>query len=259
MIPDGETFLFGTSKLSLAAPSVTMTGHSFGGKDRFPGTSRDDCGGILVHLLHCFDLTHRDLPFDLPGMRWLPLYYCFDFRVNTMGYRFRDNQSLEFFFDHDDPYTSASESWPDDNYPEAFPQASIQVEPLPYDPTNLDDAKTWSGVFGIDELSLQDRESLRSEILKFMKLFGEYEPESEEEIWERIHMPFIQGPPESRCLNPTCDFSLKERPGQLCTIAITGNSPIAGVKIFGPHGDGVMLTFQACQKCQTIRVENQCS
>lgn len=259
MIPDGETYLFGDNKISLATPTRGKSRHTFGGKDRFRGSSRADCDGILVHLLHCFDLTDNDLPFDLPGMRWLPLYYCFDFRVNTIGYRFRDDESLEFFFDRDDPHTSEKEEWPDDNYPLEFPEVAIQVDALTYDPTNFDDVKVWTGVFGIGKLSPQDQERLRDDTLQWFEICNAPEPESEEELWDGAHMPFMQGRPGSQCMNPVCEYSQQERQGQLRTIAITGNTPVDGVHVFGPHGDGIMFIFQACEKCQTIRVENQCS
>ena len=36
---------------------------------------RYDCDGILIHLLHRLDLTDPAIPFSIPGLRWLPLYY----------------------------------------------------------------------------------------------------------------------------------------------------------------------------------------
>ncbi len=84
-------------------------------------SSRKDCNGILIHLLHRLNLDDPAIPIAIPGIRWLPFYYCFDFRANDLGYRLITEDSLVTFFPDDDPNVADREEWPDEDYPLEFP------------------------------------------------------------------------------------------------------------------------------------------
>jgi hypothetical protein len=131
-----NTLLFGNYRIATATSVPSKYEPTFGGPHDRKGTSRDDCNGILIHLLHRLDLTDPAIPFRIPGIRWLPFYYCFDFRANDLGYRLISDEELVTYFPEDDPNVSKEESWPDDNYPQEFPRSRIQVAAHDYDPTS---------------------------------------------------------------------------------------------------------------------------
>jgi hypothetical protein len=205
--------------------------------------------------LHRLDLSDPAIPIVIPGVRWLPLSYCFEFRANDLGYRLLSEESLVTFFPDDDPNVASEESWPDDNYPLEFQKSSIEVARYPYDPTKLDDAYAWAGVFGIDRLSEADQEAAKKRVAEEVEGLGFYPPESEEEYSEALSWPFAQGKPVGECLNPGCPNHTKK--GQLSTIALLPAEPVEGVHTFGRCGVAVQLVFQLCERCYTIRVTNQ--
>lgn len=249
-----NTYLFGDCRIAVAGAGRGPYGHTFGGPPDRKGTSREDCKGILIHLLHRLDLTDPAIPLTLPGMRWLPLYYCFDFRANDLGYRLISDDQLITYFPTDDRNVSQEESWPDDNYPLEFPKSDIQVAPYPYDPTDLEDAYQWAGIFGIEKLSRTDRATARRRISEMMEGLGFYPPETDEEFDESLSSPFSQGKPDSPCLNPGC--ANHSRKGQLTTVAVMPSEPVEGVHLFGPSR-GIQLIFRMCPLCHTFRVSNQ--
>jgi hypothetical protein len=120
-MPALNTFLFGDYRITTVTGGRSKYRHTFGGPHDRKGTAREDCNGILIHLLHRLDLTDPAIPFTLPGVRWLPFYYCFDFRANDLGYRLMSDEELVTFFPSDDPNVSKEESWPDDDHPLEFP------------------------------------------------------------------------------------------------------------------------------------------
>lgn len=252
-----RTFLFGDYTIAAAGSGRGRYAHTFGGPHDRKGASRADCHGILIHLLHRFDLRDPAIPITIPGIRWLPLYYCFDFRANDLGYRLTSDESLVTYFPDDDPNVSDHEEWPDDDYPPEFPHSGIKVEPYAYDPTDLEDAYAWAGVFGIDKLSKRDQAAAKKRAAQESEDLGLGAPETEEDFREALSSPFLQGRPDDRCLNPRCPNHKKE--GRLFTIALMLAEPVKGVHTFGREGGDVRLIFQMCGKCYTIRVGNECT
>jgi hypothetical protein len=250
-----RSFLFGDFSIATASTGQGRYGHTFGGPHDRKGTSREDCDGILIHLLHRLDLSDPAIPIAIPGVRWLPFYYCFDFRVNDLGYRLVSEESLVTFFPRDDPHVTREESWPADDYPPEFPRSSIEAAPYPYDPMKLDDAYAWAGVFGIGRLSKTDQAAAKERAAQEAELLGLDSPETDEDYQDALSRPFMQGKPDSVCLNPSCPNHT--RTGQLSTIALVPAEPVKGVHTFGPWGGGVQLIFQLCGRCYTIRVSNQ--
>lgn len=252
-----NTILFGDYRIATASSGRGIFGHTFGGPHDRKGTSRADCNGILIHLLHRLDLTDPALPISIPGVRWLPLYYCFDFRANELGYRLISDDELVTFFPTDDLNVSKEESWPDDEgYPQEFPRSEIKIEAYDYDPTRLEDAYRWAGVFGIGKLSEADRVAAKERAANDMECLGFGVPETESEFEAALSRPFIQGKPASPCLNPEC--SNRTERGRLTTVAIVPAEPVAGIHTFGRWGGEVELIVQMCPKCYAFRVSNQC-
>jgi hypothetical protein len=252
-----KTFLFGENTIATACSGRSRFGHTFGGPHDRSGAAREDCGGILIHLLHRLDLEDPAIPIAIPGIRWLPFYYCFDFRANDLGYRLVSDESLVTFFPDDDPNVTGREEWPDEDYPLEFPRSRIELASHDFDPRNLDDAYAWAGVFGIGRLSAADQAEAKRRVAEEADLLGFYPPETEEEYREALTNPFAQGKPNGICLNPLCP-NHGER-GRLTTIALMPAEPVRGVHTFGRLGDGVELIFQKCSLCHTIRVSNQCT
>ncbi len=251
-----KTFLFGDCTIATASRGRSAYGHTFGGPHDRKGTSREHCNGILIHLLHRLDLTDPAIPITIPGIRWLPFYYCFDFRANDLGYRLISDELLVTFFPSDDPNVSAKEEWPGDDYPGKFPRCSIKIAPYDYDPMELEDAYLWAGIFGLGKLSKADQAAAKNRAAEEAELTGYGELETEEEFQEQLCSPFMQGKPNKLCLNPRCANHRKQ--GQLSTIALMPAEPVKGVHTFGQLGSGVRLIFQLCSKCYTVRVSNEC-
>lgn len=251
-----RTFLFGEGRIATAAAGMGAFGHSFGGPHDRKGAAREDCGGILIHLLHRLDLADPAVPIAIPGVRWLPLYYCFDFRANDLGYRLISDDRLVTYFPEDDPNVTAEEEWPDGDYPAEFPRSPIDVASHPYDPTDADDALRWSGIFGIGQLTPDDRESVRRRLSDHLESIGFDAPETEEEFEEALSHPFLQGKPDSPCLNPECPD--RHHKGRLVPIALMPAEPIPGLHLYGRWESGVRLIFRICPRCSTIRASNEC-
>lgn len=251
-----DTFLFGGHRVAAAAAGAGRYGHTFGGPHDRAGAARADCGGILIHLLHRLDLTDPAVPFSVPGVRWLPFYYCFDFRANDLGYRLLSDGALVTYFPKDDPNVTDHEEWPDENYPPEFPRSGINIVPVAYDPTNLEDAYRWAGVFGIGKLSDRDQAAAKARVAEKQEALGFYAPGTDQEYEEALSGPFVQGRPNNTCLNPDCPNHAHR--GRLSTIAIVPAEPVPGVHTFGRHGGGVQLIVQLCGICHTIRTSNQC-
>jgi hypothetical protein len=252
-----KTYLFGNDTIATASRGRSRYGHTFGGPHDRSGTSREDCNGILIHLLHRLDLEDPAIPIAIPGVRWLPFYYCFDFRANDLGYRLVSEESLVTYFPEHDRNVTDHEEWPDDDYPLEFPKSSIKVAAHDYDPTNLEDAYAWAGIFGIGKLSIANQALVKNRVLEELEGLGLDVPATEQEFQEALSNPFMQGKPNASCLNPRCpNHNMK---GQSTTFALMPAEPVKGVHTFGPWGAGVQLIFQMCRKCYTIRVSNQCT
>lgn len=251
-----NTFLFGDNRIATATSGQSRHEHTFGGPHDRKGTSREDCNGILIHLLHRLDLTDPAIPFAIPGVRWLPFYYCFDFRANDLGYRLISDEELVTFFPKDDPNVTDHEEWPGEDYPLEFPKSSIKIVNNDYDPTDLEDAYRWAGVFGIGKLSKRDQAAAKKRVAELMDGLDLGVPATEKDFDEALSSPFMQGRPDSPCLNPKCSNRNKKR--LLSPIALMPAEPVKGVHTFGRWGGGVQLVFLICPKCYTIRVSNQC-
>jgi hypothetical protein len=252
-----KTYLFGKHLIATASSGDSSYSHTFGGPHDRRGISREDCKGIHIHLLHRLDLRDPSIPIVIPGIRWLPLYYCFDFRVNELGYRLISDDSLIAFFHENERNVTKTEEWPDEDFPLEFPRSSISIAPYAYNPKKLDDAYEWSGIFGIGNLSKADQARAKKRIAGERKGLGFHAPETDEEFDAELSSPFAQGKPNTKCMNPDCPKHKED--GRLSTIALMPDEPVRGVRTFGEMGRGVELIFQMCGQCHTICVSNQCT
>ena len=207
--------------------------------------------------MHRINLEDPLIPLNVPGVQWLPLYYCFDFRVNELGYRLTSDEDLEVFFNNDDPHVSTDEEYPADDFPTEFSKSDIALDRFAYDPTNRDDAYRFGAVFGLDRLSRVDRKSVLDEHAEHMEMLLDWRPDTEEELLEELASPFAQGRPNSRCLNPDC--SNNTATGSLAVIALMPAEPVPGVYTFGGRYHEGQLIFELCPRCHTIHVSNQCT
>ena len=229
-------------------------GHKFGGAHDRRGADRNSCDGLLIHLLHRLNLDDPEVPISVPGIKWLPLYYVFDYRANELGYQLLSDDEMTTFFPEDENI-AGSEEWPFEDYPLEFPESSIIVSRYDYDPTEPKDAKNWAGIFGISKLAEQEQETMKSALAKRLVEIGYYKPETEEDLMEYLSEPLIQGRPDSSCLNPECsNFNHRKT---LDIIATISPEPIAGLRLWGRMD--VQLIYEMCPKCYTIRVSNQCT
>ncbi len=249
---DSSTLCFHDHRVTCAKEGISKYGHTFGGPIAHPGATRKKCKGRLLHLLHRINLQDPVIGLKIPGVQWLPLYYCFDFRVNAFGYRLTSDADLQVYFWRKEQNVSKEESFPDDDYPTEFPQRKIALKRFSYDPTNRKDAFSMAGVFGIDRLSAKDRAwVLRQEAATSIS------SETEEELLASLSSPFVQCRPNSQCPNPDCkNHAIR---GALQPIALVPNEPVKGVQLFGLYEDDVQLIFELCPDCNTIHVCNQCT
>lgn len=245
--------LFGELKIVDAVAGQSDFAHTFGGPADRNKALPEHTHGIRLHLLHRFDLSDPLIPFSIPGLKWLPLYYVFDFRANQVGYTLSSDSSMTTFFPTDDPNVSSTESWPASDFPMQFAKHPIGISAHSFDPTNLDDSETWAGVFGIDHLTAKQRTTLKKRISKQCKAIGENPPDGDD-LSDFLCSPFWQGPPGNGCLNPDC--KKHQLPNCLNVFAIVPYEPIPGLQIWG--GADVQTIFEICPNCYTIRASNQC-
>lgn len=252
-----STLFFHDEKVTSATAGTSKYGHTFGGSIAHDGAARQRCLDRQLHLLHRINLDDPLMGAAIPGVQWLPLYYCFDFRVNELGYRLSSDDDIEVFFWPDEPNVSAVEGFPDDDYPMEFPRCSIQLDWSPYDPTDRKEAYSLGAVFGIDKLSQDDRRWVLEQEAEQFEMANGYRPDTEEELLEALSFPFAQARPNSACPNPAC--SNHSTHGNLSVLALMPAEPVPDVQTFGSWGGGVQLIFELCPECHTVHVSNQCT
>jgi hypothetical protein len=245
--------LFGKLKIVDAVSGHARYAHTFGGPPDRDAALPEHTHGIRLHLLHRFDLADPLIPISIPGLKWLPLYYVFDFRANQVGYTLQSDSSMTTFFPADDPNVSSEESWPASGFPMEFARHDIKLTAHPFDLRNLDDACEWAGIFGIGHLDDSQRAVLRKRVEEYCHRMGEYPPDGDD-LSEYLCSPFSQGPPNSCCINSKCENHEVRK--SLRVFAIVPHEPVPGLEIWG--GAYVQTIFEICPLCNTIRSSNQC-
>ena len=145
-IETSMTHVFGDLTIVDATAGSSSYGHTFGGPVDRSDALPDKTNGIRLHMLHRFDMNDPLMPIQLPGLRWLPLYYVFDFRANEVGYQLTSDSKMITFFSDNEPNISDAESWPADDFPLEFSSHPIRLALHDFDPTDLDDVARWAGI-----------------------------------------------------------------------------------------------------------------
>jgi hypothetical protein len=194
-----------------------------------------------LDLVYTFDTADPAFPVQIPGIRFLPLYYSFRYNGGACGYRVKSEDEIEVFYmetykvERDFRYTG---------YPLHFPERSVRLVPVSYEQHK-------SLVFyleaGIEALGDADRKMVTKELhYPFTQLGG-------------IHRMW-QGVPTVACPNPSCEYS--EYNCFMDVFAVVWNEPHSGVFLWDaetPDGCDVQIIFQICPKCRSIHACNRCT
>jgi len=246
MAYEAHPMVFADKKVTAISPGASEYGHLFGGESCV-------CSGRRIHRLF-------EINFDDPAVPCVPslqgrveLFYCFDFRENLIGYL--PSNRNDFFFDELDNNTSQHEEFPTENYPFVFPLQEVRVTKLPYNSASPSDAIAFAGVFGIDDLAPQDRESvLQQERFDYELVNGE-PPENEAGLIKSLSGPLLQEVPSGICLNPECAcFRTGEK---LLPFCVVPSQPVHQFWLFGADQQNVQVVFEVCVSCGTVVASNQ--
>src|SRR5262245_53252080 len=120
--------------LTSAKHGVGEFGNSYGGPPEHAGANREHRNDRLLHLLHRITLSAPVIQLRIPGIQWLPLYYCFDFRVNAFGYQLSSDGEMRVYFWPNEPNVSEREEYPDKDFPKQFPKTGIALGRYAFDP-----------------------------------------------------------------------------------------------------------------------------
>lgn len=248
--------LFGNERIAELVEGSGPYRHEFGGPVVHRGARPRDCRGHRMHLLYRLDQSDPLLPFRVPGIERVPLYYCFDLSMAQVGYRCLDDERVKVYLRRQKDINPGENYYPSEDFPEAFPHRSIRLKRIAYHPGSPKDALAYSGIFGLGKLSPRARKTILTQRRKlFEGLFGDT-PKSDDELLEWTANPFHQDRPNSRCVNPKCQWNRK--PGGLEPICVLGGEPIKGVPLFCTDED-VQIIFEKCRDCHAFVVTNQCT
>ena len=239
------------------ADSPGPYGHTFGGPLERSGTSREECGDLHLHRVMLLDQTDPAVPKVVPEIRWLPLYYCFDFRANVIGYRVLSEDAVRVFLRENDPHVTSEESWIRRDFPATLPVRPLVADRRPFEPHNPEHAWRYGGVFGVEHLGRNERLAVRRFETEHA-LIGLNDPTWPTPLADQLGMPFFQGKPDNVCLNPECPLPEAPRPnerGRLKTFAIVENAPIEDFYFTGRY-DNFRLIYEVCRDCWSIHVSN---
>lgn len=229
-------------------------GHTFGGDAPYAGLAMD--GGPPVHLLLRLDLADPAVGLELPGIRWLPLLCAIRYGACDLGYRVVSDDEVAILHRRE---PEAWEGFPCEGYPDRLPPEPVAFREVPYDPANPRDALSYAGVFGYDALS----EEQLAGLARFVVEEGLYDPTfmdwetPEEYVREGVGFPFVQGPPEEDCPDPSCPNH--GRASSLRTLAIFREGEEGARRLWGPNCGDLQIIYQVCPICRAIRTTNQCT
>ena len=242
--------LFGYNPKSRVEGSIgteSKSTHTFGGQ-----TSDFDIvladAPLPLHLIYRIDVRDPLVPFWLPGVRYLPLLYCFNYGTECC-YQVLSDTNIKLLH----PCKKAK-YFPPWEAPNSFPRLALSFSQQPYDPTNADDVLNWKGIFGWDELTENERERALDLVRERTSLTADDGPEADwtyaDAIRSMYHPPFAQSKPYNSCGHPDCEDS------QLRVIALQDN--VEESEMIWPD-PGVQTIWEMCSSCRCITVSNQCT
>jgi len=214
--------------------------HVFGGTAKHKGVTPKGCK-LPLHLVYTFDTADPAFPLQIPGIRFLPLYYPFPYDAGACGYRVKSEIEIEVFYMET---KKVERDFPFADYPLQFPERSVRLASISYEQHK-------SLVFyleaGVAALSGADREMIAKDYqYPFTQLGG-------------IHRMW-QGIPTVACPNPSCEYSKYEC--LMDVFAVVWNEPHPGVFLWDREtadNCDVQIIFQICPKCQSIHACNRCT
>lgn len=230
-------------------------GHCFGGAADYAGLTANE-GQPPVHLLFRLNMADPAVGVTLDGVQWLPLLCAIRYGACDLGYRVLSDGVIKIL------YQEEAEAWDDfpyDGYAEKLRSQPMSLVEARYDPGNPRDALLCAGVFGYDALTPVQFDKLVRYVVKHRMydpdIFGWKSPE--EYLREGNPWPFVQGPPNRACPEPSC--ANRQRRGSLRTFAIFEEEEKKVRKLWGPNCDGLQIVYQICPLCGAIHTSNQCT
>jgi hypothetical protein len=245
-----------TSKTILSKVARVIEGtderflHIFGGSRQHKGTTPQGCE-VPLHLVYTFDTTDPAFVLQIPGIRYLPLYYSFPYNAGACGYRVKSETEIEVLYMET---KEVERDFPYEGYPSEFPEQRVRLAPISYE-----QHKTL--VFyleaGVEALRAEDRKLIIDEYnYPFTQIGGV------QRMWQDI--------PSVACPNPSCSNS--KHSCFMEVFAVVWNQPHKGVflwemprkKVYQWEKDDddscdTQLIFQFCPKCFSIHVCNRCT
>ncbi|GDY21705.1 hypothetical protein LBMAG56_30520 [Verrucomicrobiota bacterium] len=214
--------------------------HVFGGPAKHKGVTPKGCKQPLHHL-YTFDTADPAFPVQIPGIRFLPLYYSFPYNAGACGYRIKTETEIEVLYMET---KKVERDFPYPDYPSQFPKLRVHLAPISYEQHK-------SLVFyleaGIEALSDADRKFIAKDCrYPFTQLGGIHR------MWQDI--------PEVACPNPLCEYSKYEC--FMDVFAVVWNEPHPGIFLWDREtaaGCDVQVIFQICPKCYSIHACNRCT
>lgn len=230
---------FTMSSIARVVPNqISAFQHLFGGSPTHRGIVPH--GNIQpLHLLYTFDTDDPLFPIHIPGIRYLPLYYCFPYNAGAMSYRVVSDDEIQILFmetnhvEHDFPY---------ENYPNEFPAVPVSLVPISNEENGiLTRSVLTDDWFDIESLPKSDRQFLRQSCYPFTQIGGE------QRMW--------QGVPDAYTYNQR--WHHKEL---MDVFAVIWNNPVPNVHLWDDEpNDDTQIIFQFCPKCHSIYVCNRCT
>ena len=241
--------LFEHDSKSIVRDEIGRSGdfaHTFGG-DPIDFELRFVDAPMPLHLIYRIDLSDPEIPLDVPGVRWLPLLYCFNYGTECCYQVLSDSEVVLL------SPLNQEHHWPPWDAPKSFPLNQTCFSRVPYDPRDANDALSYKGIFGWDEL---DRDELDKALI-LARDWCSYTEDGPDPDWTyedvircMYEPPFVQGAPDNPCKNPSCD-------NRRCKVIATQDTVVDSELIWpSPY---VQTIWEFCNACNSIIATNQSS
>jgi hypothetical protein len=211
--------------------------HLFGGRIPYSGITPTGCK-LPLHLLYRFDTDDPAFPLKIPGVRFLPLFFPFQYDGGACGYRVKSDTEIEILYLQNKRIVK---DFPYEDYPSEFDERHVRLEPITYEQHKVI-AFLLEG--GEKALSKKDHKLLFTDLrYPFSQLGGIHE--------------LKQGFPDVACPEPTCENS---RCSDFMEVfAVVWHEPHPGVFLWDSSADDVQLIFLICPTCHALHACNRCS
>jgi hypothetical protein len=215
--------------------------HVFGGAGKHKGVTPKGCK-LPLQLVYTFDTADPAFPFQIPGIRFLPLYYSFQYNAGACAYRVKSETEIEVLYMET---KKVGRDFPYADYPSQFPERRVRLAPISYE-----QHKSLVFYLQADKKALSDADrKLIFEDFRypFTQLGGIHR------MWQDI--------PNVECPNRACENHDEYRCG-MEVFAVVWNEPHSGICLWDketPQLDETQVIFQICTKCHSIHACNRCT